>query len=134
MAKSQQVQSNRDYTKTLTIEVGQSASEAINISGSNLVGLIIPANLTATFLNFLVNTVVSGNYKILKTNVAKTASSPPVEFNVGLNVSVDSAVAFKPEDLGGWQFIKIKTVDNADVADNQLTTPAIITLVLRPIS
>lgn len=136
MPNSSQVQSNRDYSKTVTIAVGQSNSEAINIAGTNLVGLLIPANMTATFINFLVSDEIDGTFLALKTNTPKTATSDPAQFTVALNVVSGTAFwyGFKPEDLAPWEFIKIKSVDSSDVANNQLSTPAIIKLVLRPIS
>ncbi len=138
MAKSEQVQSNRDYSKTLTIEVGESESEAIDISGSNLVGLIIPSTITGDFIHFLVNdNLDNGTYTPAKTNVPKTDTADPISFNVGLNVDGGGNYSFKPEDLAAWQFLKIKTVANiagSESAVTQLTSDVVITLVLRPIS
>lgn len=136
MPESSQVQSNRDYTKTVTIAVGQSDSEAINIAGTNLIALLIPENMTASFINFLVSDAINGIFLPLKTNTPKTSSSDPAEFTVALNVVSGTPFwyGFKPEDLAPWEFIKIKSVDSSDVGDNQLTTPAVIKLALRPIS
>ncbi len=137
MAKSEQVQSNRDYTKIVTIAVGVSESEAINISGSNLVGLIISSDITGDFIHFLVSDSINGTYEVAKTNVPKTNTDDPIAFNIGLNVDGGGSYSFKPEDLAAWQFLKIKTVANiagSEAAVNQVTNPAPIKLVLRPIS
>ncbi len=137
MAKSEHVQTNRDYSKTLTIEVGVSESETIDISGSNLVGLIVSTDITGDFIHFLVSDSINGTYLPAKTNVPKTNADDPIAFNIGLNVDGGGSYSFKPEDLAAWQFLQIKTVTNiagSEVAVNQLTNPAPITLVLRPIS
>ncbi len=137
MTISQHVQSNRDYSKTVTIEVGQSESEAIDISGSNLVSIEVPSNITGDFIHFLVSDNLLTGFSPAKTNVQKTNTTDPILFNIGLNVAGGGNIGFKPEDLAAWQFLKIKTVANiagGEAAVNQLTTPAVIKLVLRPIS
>lgn len=137
MATSQQVESNRDYSRTLTIAVGQSESESINISGSNLTGLIIGSNITGDYIHFLVRDSINGTYEPVKTSTAKTNLIDPVLFNVGLNIDGGGNYSFKPEDLASWQFLKIKTVTDiagGEAAVNQTGSDVTIKLVLRPIN
>lgn len=136
MTESKQFQTTRDYTETVTIDVGNSESEAINIHGTNLVGLRISSLITGDFIHFLVSNTLNGTFEVLQTNVPKTNSTDPVQFNVGLNVDGGGSYAFGAADLAAWQFLKIKTVAAlpAEAAVNQAGSDAPITLVLRPIS
>jgi len=115
MANSEEVKSKRDYSKTVTIAVGQIESAAIDISGSNLVGLMLPSNITGDYIHFLVSDSIDGTYTPAKTDKPKTDTDDPISFNVGINVNGGGNSSFKPEDLAAWQFLKIKTVDTRHV-------------------
>lgn len=137
MVESKEFQTTRDYNETLTILVGQSESEAINIHGTNLASLRIPSDITGDYIHFLVSDSINGTYEVLQTNVPKTDVTDPIKFNVGINVDGGGSFAFGAADLSAWQFLKIKTVTNiagGEAAVNQAVSNAIITLVLRPIN
>lgn len=136
MTKSKQFQTTRDYNQTVTILVGQSESEAIDIHGTNLVGLRFPSTITGDYIHFLVSDSETGTFEALQTNVPKTNAADPIQFKVGLNVDGGGSYAFNPQDLAGWQFLKIKTVAalSGEAAVNQTSSNAVITLVLKPVN
>ncbi len=128
MSKSEQIQSSRDFTKIVTISVGQSLSDSINLNGSNLVGVRIPNNLTGTYINFQDSDSLSGSYQTLKTN---NTATPPLTENIRLNVEAGK-YPLAVGDFSGIEFLKIESVDSTNVAVVQTGSDAIISLVLKP--
>lgn len=107
-----------EFDLSVTIAVGQTASNAIDTYGTSIVAIITDANITATALTFLCSDSLGGTYKEYRnlsdgSTIATTA------------LSTDGYYGTAPIDFSSARFIKI--VGNT----NQATTPTVITLVTR---
>ena len=122
MVKASEFQSSRDFTKTATIQVGQTVSEAIDLHGASLVGLDIDANLTGTSIKFQRALALDGTYKDYKAN---DSAVPPAIKDVEVTVSAGDTFGLNATDFAGVQFMKL--VSGAAQAGSD----SVITLICR---
>jgi hypothetical protein len=101
-----------------TIATGQTVSNAIDLQGTFLVGLIIPANFDGTQLQWEVSRdgiTFYEDYNAAGTRMTAT-------------VTPGKACSFSAQDFAMWRFIKLVSVTT------QATTDTIIGLVTRPLA
>lgn len=106
---------------SVTISVGQTISNAVDLYGTALVGFITDANLTGTALTFQGSDSLAGTYKpiaLLSTgvNIAGVVTTSKY-YTLGTTI-----------DLSAVRFLKIVS------GLAQLTNATIITLVTKPIN
>lgn len=103
---------------TATIEVGETVSEAIDLHGTFLCGLEIPANFDGSEITFQTSRDGSTYRRARNTsNDIITVTVTP-----GENTSI------APTDFSMWRYIKLVTTTP------QATTDTVIGLVTRPLS
>jgi len=106
---------------SVTIAVGQTVSNAVDLYGTALVGFITDANLTGTALTFQGSDLFAGTYKaiaLLSTGV-----------NIAGVVTTNKYyILGSTIDLSAVRFLKIVS----GIA--QLTNPTTITLITKPIN
>lgn len=120
MPTSSQTQNKLCYDIEVTIGVGQTTSNAVQVFGTTLLAFITPANLTAANFTFLVSDALDGTYiplKDMNTGVALQSQA-----------GTSSQYATQPADFASVGFLKF--VGNTA----QLTSDAVITLVTRTIA
>ena len=107
-----------DFSKTVTILSGATVSNAIDIGGGTLVGLITPAALTSTAISFQSAPSLAGTYVACKDGAGSSISK---------TVAASQDIKIASSDLFGRQFLKLVagTTEGAD---------RIITLIIRPVS
>lgn len=85
----------------LVIANGDQESAAIDLKGSSLVGILLPASFTGTAITFEVASAIDGTYVALKTAVGGTALS--------YTVAQNTYAAIDPKDFSGVRFLKLKS-------------------------
>ena len=115
---SSQWQSVTTSDNSATIAVGQTTSNAVDLQGTSLTGLNIPANFSGTQLTFQVSNdgVNFGNYR----NTSNAL--------ITITVTPGSAIGIVPSDFASWRYIKFIS------GTTQATTNAIIGLATRPLA
>lgn len=116
MADSDQFQSVVSFDKSALISNGQQVSQAIDMAGNTLTGLIMPSSFTGTSITF--QSSVDNTTFIDMYDTAGNALS--------VTVAANRWVAFAPQDFAGVRYLKLKS-GSAEAADRS------ITLVLRPV-
>lgn len=101
-----------------TIATGETVSDAIDLQGTFLVGLIIPANFDGTQLKFKGSRDGENFYTL-----NNTAGNDLIA-----TVVAGQATSIAPQDFAMWRFIQLVSVTT------QTTTDTIIGLVTRPLS
>lgn len=122
MADSTTYGSSRDFTKTITIAVGQTVSTALDCNGASIVG-IEATNLTGTTYKIQRALTLDGTYKEFKTNDFSVI--PSIVKSVELGINNTDTFGLLGYDFAGVQYIKL--------ASNivQAGVDATITLILR---
>lgn len=108
---------NLNFDKPVTIGDGETISSAVDIFGTSVVGVIVPAGFAGTEITFLAATTESGNYYAVK-NSSDSA--------VTLTCQADAYYVFYPSDLAGVRYLKL-------VAGTTQTEDVILTLITRPL-
>jgi hypothetical protein len=101
MANAEQFQSPRDFTKEVTIEVGNTESEALSISGASIVGLVPDANLTGTSIKFKVSTDNVTFIDYIANDVT------PAVKDVEVIVTANKWLGLNTSDFAGIQYVKL---------------------------
>lgn len=96
-------QSTKIYNKTVTIEVGNTESDAVNVSGTTIVGIIMDANITGTSIKFKAST---DNITFLDY---KANDDTPAIKDVEVVVAATTAqwYGLNATDFAGLQYIKL---------------------------
>lgn len=98
------------------IAAGQAASDPVDLGGTTLCGLYLPAAFTGTSLTFQASPSAGGTYQTIQKSGA----------DLSIAVAPGKYAALSPGDFAGVQFLKI--VSNANEA-----APRSLTLALRPV-
>jgi len=118
MASSDFQQNKVNFDLSVTIAVGQTVSNAVDLYGTALVGLITDANLTGTALTFQGSDSLTGTYKPIKVLSTGSAISSTVMtssyYTLGTTI-----------DLSSVRFLKVVS------GTIQATNPAVITLATK---
>jgi hypothetical protein len=112
----------REYPSSLTITTatiasGQTTSAAVDLSGTTLVGLQMPASFTGTSVTFQVATSAAGTYQSMTSSTGSALT---------FTVAGGKYVAANPTDFAGVQYFKLIS-GSSEGADR------IIELVTRPV-
>lgn len=101
-----------------TIVAGQTVSNAIDLEGTFLTGLIIPSNFDGSQLQFQTSRdgISFGNYRNTSNDI------------VTITVTAGDNFGIVPSDFASWRYLKLVCVTT------QTTTNTIIGLVTRPLS
>lgn len=83
---------------TATIANGQTTSSAIDLSGTTLVGIQLPASFTGTSLTFQAATTAGGTYQTVIDGSGTTISRA---------ISQGRYLTLNPIDFAGIQFLKV---------------------------
>ncbi len=86
-------------TQTVTVSSGNTTSDAVNLNGFGMVGLILPAALTSTTMTF------TGS----QDNVTFTALYNVVGTQLAITVAASRIILFSPGDFVGINFVKLVT-------------------------
>ena len=86
-------------TQTVTVSSGQTTSDAVNLNGFGMVGLILPAALTSTTMTF------TGS----QDNVTFTALYNVVATQLAITVAASRIILFSPGDFVGVNFLQLVT-------------------------
>jgi hypothetical protein len=121
MADARAFQSPKKFD-TLTIAVGQTTTQAIDLGGASLVGIITDANITGTEISFTVSNDLNGTYVPYKTN-----TDTPAVKDVKVAVAATTAQWYgvNATDFAGIQYIKLVS------GTTQAGSDSVINLVLR---
>lgn len=84
-------------TQTVTVANGATTSDAVNLNGFGMVGLILPSALTSTAMTFT-GSQDGTNYSALY-NVAGT--------QLAITIAASRIVLFSPGDFVGINFVKL---------------------------
>lgn len=114
---SNQFQSLIKTDLVATILSGQTASDAIDLSGCELVGLIMPAAFTGTSIKILSSPTLGGTYQ----NIYPSGADYSMTVAASKNIPVENLAI-----MAGWRFIKLVS-SGAEGADRS------ITLAVRPV-
>ncbi len=118
MPSSEQYQPNDSYNKTATVANGATTSEAIDLSGTDLAGIFIPAEFDGTTLGFSASTAIDGTYVTVQDGEGSTLS---------ITCTASRFVPIKNLALiAGLRFIKL-------VCGTSQTGDTVFTLALRPL-
>ncbi len=101
MADANSTQSSRDFTKTVTIEAGNTESSTLNISGATIVGLIPDANISGTSIKFQ----LSVDNATFVDYIANDAT--PAVKDVEVIVTPNKWLGLNATDFAGAQYIKL---------------------------
>lgn len=120
-----QWQSTTTSALTATIASGQTVSQAIDLQGTFLTGLVVPANFDGTQIQFLASRdgtdtglgAYAPYYNAAGTRVTIVVTAATLSF-IGLS----------PQDFSSIRYLKLVSVTT------QTTTPTVIGLVTRPLS
>jgi hypothetical protein len=104
------------YTIDTVIANGQATSGTIDLSGTTLAGIHLPASFTGSSLSFLAARTFDGTYQGVYRQGA----------DVSVTVAAGKYIPLNPADFAGLQFIKIVS-GSTEVAARTLT------LAVRPI-
>jgi hypothetical protein len=99
MSQAEDFKQQMIATITATISSGQTISAGVNLFGTRLVGLVVPAGLTSTALTFLVSDDGITYYPLMQN----------VDGDV-LTITVDAtakAYPLNPWIFAAWSFIKL---------------------------
>ena len=100
----------------VAIASGQTASAAINLAGTQLCGIHMPAAFTGASVTFQAATTLGGTYQTVQKNGA----------DLTVTVTQGKYVSLTPADLAGVQFLKIVSAS----AEGSSRT---LTLATRPV-
>jgi hypothetical protein len=123
MANANTFTSSRDYTKTVTIEVGKTISTIANLHGASIVGIETDGNLTGTTIKFQRSFTQDGTYKEYKTHDLTVIPSTVKSIELGINNA--DTFGLNATDFAGLQFVKL--VSNA----SQTGSNSVVTLICR---
>lgn len=101
MANASNFQSARDLSKTVTIEVGNTESEALNISGASIIGLVPDANISGTSIKFKVSTDNTTFVDYIAND-----TTPAVK-DVEAIVTANKWLGLNATDFAGVQYVKL---------------------------
>lgn len=104
-------------TTTATIASSTTTSSAIDLGGTTLAGIQLPASFTGTSITFQAATTLGGTYQTVITSGGSTVS---------VAVTAGRFVTLSPSDFAGIQFLKL--VSSASEAATRT-----IELVTRPV-
>lgn len=113
-------QSQTTDSLNATIAASQTVSDAIDLLGTFLVGLIIPANFDGTQVQF------EGSRD--GTNFVPLYNTSGSRLTVTVTAATLTGVSICPQDFAMWRYIKLVSVTT------QATTSSVIGLVTRPLS
>ncbi len=117
MASETNYVNDKFYDLTITIAVGQTDSNAIDLNGLELVGLFIPANFTATSISLQTSTAIGGSYVAVQDGYGSTYS---------MTVAASKYVPINNFNIvAGLRFLKVTA------GTSQASTDAVITLAMR---
>ncbi|MES2984055.1 MAG: hypothetical protein V4735_02580 [Pseudomonadota bacterium] len=106
------------YALNATIPSGATLSNAIDLSGTQLAGMFIPASFDGTLIYLQAAPSLDGTYSRVQADGT----------DVAITVTAGKAVAISNlAVIVGWQFIKLETLAA------QATTDTVITLATRPL-
>lgn len=120
MVSSTQFQPELTSDLDATIVVAATKSNAIDLSGTYLVGLIIPANFDGTQLQF------EGSRD--GTTFVPLYNSGGTRQTITVTAATLTGISIAPTDFSMWRFLKLVAVTT------QMTTDTVIGLVTRPLS
>lgn len=97
-------------SQTATIAATGTKTDAIEIAGCSLIGLVTPAALTSTSITFEVSNDGSTFYSLYDSNGSQ----------VSLNVSTGVAYSMDPQWFAPWRYMKI-VGDSSEAASRDFT-------------
>lgn len=115
-----------DFSKSITIAIGQSLSPALDLEALTCLGVICPAAIEATTvqLGFKGSNSLAGTY----TTVTRNGTALKLTFAVN-----DYGLMPNPADLFGVRFIKIEAQTAASAAVAQATAARTFVVIGEPI-
>lgn len=108
------------FQKQVTIADGQTTSDAINLEGSQLAGIIVPAGFDGTGLQLTASDKIDGTYVAVQAS-ASSSSAFAITTTASRFIPLDNLAI-----TAALQFIKL-------VAGTSQTGDIILTLLLRPV-
>jgi len=104
-----------NYPLELTILNGEKLSDSVNLFGTSLVGIYLPANIIGTNLYFYLWD--GANFKLA------TIASPLTSDDMMINIKADRVYPFVPADFAAFKFMKVETdiVQTSDVTIKLIT-------------
>ena len=111
-----------DLTATITIADSTTVSQAIDLYGTQLVGIFVPSTFDGTALTFTASDTLAGTY--LPVDIDQTSSSA---YTVTTAASKYAPLT-NPDVFRGLRFIKIVT------SSAQTTTNTVFILATRPLN
>lgn len=113
---SHEFQPRLNFDLSVTIAVGQTVSDAVDLCGTSLVGFITDANLTGTALTFQGSTTLAGTYVAIHNN------SGAISRTVATSKYYNEASS---DTFNATRFLKIVS------GTIQATNPTVITLATK---
>ena len=113
-------QSNRCFDVTVTIANGETVSQAVDISGTTLCGIIVPANLEGVSLTLQSSGSFAGTYVDVYDRAGNQISKVTVAGSGSARF-----ISLDPNNFIGLQYIKLESASTQ-------TGDAIFTLVTKP--
>lgn len=114
-----QFQPNDAYNLTATVAVSGTTSGAVDLSGTDIVGIFVPSTFDGTSITFTASTTIDGTYVAVQDGDGSTFS---------LTTTASRYVPVKNLALiSGLRYIKIVT------GSSQTSTDTVFTLATRPI-
>lgn len=120
MADTKKFQSLLCFDLTATIPVDTSTSEAIDLAGTCLVGVILPSTFDGTAFTLTGSDSSAGTYVAIIDKAGNAVG--------GTSVAASKYVLLDPKDVVGFRFVKIVSTTT------QTTTSTVIKLVTRPLA
>lgn len=101
-----------NYNKTAIIDISASTtiSEAIDLGGDALAGLIMPSAFTGTAITYQVSNDKEGTYVVLNDDAGNAVST---------TVAPSKAITLNPTTFYGWRYIKLVS-GSAEAADRTI--------------
>jgi hypothetical protein len=101
MANAHEYPSSKDFTKEVTIAVGQTVSGAISVAGASIIGIFPDANITGTSIKFKasIDNVTFVDY------IANDAT--PAVKDVEAVVTANKWLGLNATDFAGVQYVKL---------------------------
>ena len=109
-------------TAQVTISNGQNLSGAVDLNGV-LCGIITPATLAGTYIEFYVSSALAGTYVQLTDNFATPIRYP---FSTSIALDVEKYLFF------GKRFLKIATLSNSTGTIQNQSADRTLTLLIQP--
>jgi hypothetical protein len=113
--------SSKDFTKTVTIEVGNTESDSINLGGASIVGIFPDTNIKGTSVKFK----ASADNATFVDYIKNDSAAPPVVSDVEATVTANKWLGLNATDFAGIQYVKLVS------GTTQAGSDSVITLVLR---